>query len=74
MRIDVSARVTRDGTPAAAAGPSARGRRARRPHRARGRWLWGTAAVLCAAAVIAVTASAHFATPARLGTTVASLP
>ncbi len=74
MRIDVSARVTRDGTPAAAAAPSAGGRLARRPRRARGRWLWGTAAVLCAAAVVAVTASAHFATPARLGTTVASLP
>ena len=73
MRIDVPARVTRDGTPAAA-GLSVAGRLGHRYRRTRGRRLWGAAAVLCAAALIAVTASAQFATPARKGATVASLP
>jgi len=73
MRIDVPARVIRGGTPAAA-GLSAAGRLGHRYRRTRSRWPWGAAAVLRAAALIAVTASAHFATPARMGTTVASLP
>jgi hypothetical protein len=73
MRIDVPARVIRGGTHAAA-GLSAAGRLGHRYRRTRSRWLWGAAAVPYAAGFIAVTASAHFATPARMGSTVASLP
>ncbi|MGA2824660.1 MAG: glycosyl hydrolase family 18 protein [Streptosporangiaceae bacterium] len=73
MRIDVPARVTRGGAHAAA-GLSPAGRRGRRRWRPRNRWVWLTAAALCAAAVAAVGLFAGSATPGRLGTTVASLP